>query len=254
MQAGLALPMAYYFHRATTIGLPANLIAVPLTQLMMPAAVASLALGYLSPLAAKLPVLLTTIALDGITGTIRGLGGIRLADLRVALPSAAMIVFAASSLVLAMWSARRKLVVASAGLSAIFLVSLVLAFVAPEPRLKSHAMEVTAIDVGQGDSILVVTPQGKTLLVDSGGPAGPGGSQLDFGEDVVSPYLWSRGISHLDAVAISHGHSDHMGGMSAVIRNFRPRELWVGVLPPSITLESLIATARAYEVNVVRRW
>jgi predicted membrane metal-binding protein len=32
MQAGLALPMAYYFHRATTIGLPANLIVVPLTQ------------------------------------------------------------------------------------------------------------------------------------------------------------------------------------------------------------------------------
>ena len=38
MQIGLALPMAYYFHRATTVGLPSNLVAVPLTQLMMPAA------------------------------------------------------------------------------------------------------------------------------------------------------------------------------------------------------------------------
>jgi competence protein ComEC len=115
-------------------------------------------------------------------------------------------------------------------------------------------MEVTAIDVGQGDSILVVTPNGQTLLVDSGGPIGPGGSQLDFGEDVVSPYLWERGISHLDAVAISHGHSDHMGGMSAVVRNFHPKELWVGLLPPSHALEDLISTSQAYGVNVVRRW
>ena len=43
MQMGLALPMAYYFHRATTVGLPSNVIVVPLTQLMMPAAVAALA-------------------------------------------------------------------------------------------------------------------------------------------------------------------------------------------------------------------
>src|SRR6266851_10504573 len=48
MQLGLALPMAYYFHRAITVGLPANMRVVPLTELMMPAAVAALALGYVS--------------------------------------------------------------------------------------------------------------------------------------------------------------------------------------------------------------
>jgi predicted membrane metal-binding protein len=62
MQAGLALPMAYYFHRATTIGLPANLIVVPLTQWIMPAAVLTLALGYVSLWLAKLPVLIATVA------------------------------------------------------------------------------------------------------------------------------------------------------------------------------------------------
>ncbi len=87
MQMGLALPMAYYFHRATTVGLPANVIVVPLTQLMMPAAVTALALGYISPWLAKIPALLTMFAIDGIAGSVRGLGAIRLADLRVAVPS-----------------------------------------------------------------------------------------------------------------------------------------------------------------------
>jgi competence protein ComEC len=254
MQAGLALPMAYYFHRATTIGLPANLIVVPLTQLMMPATVLALALGYVSVWLAKLPVVLTTIAVDGITGTIQGLGGLHLADLRIAMPSVIMITLAVASLVFAMWTARRRIALTSAGLAAVFLMSLALAFVAPRPHTSSGLMEVTAIDVGEGDSILVITPTGKTLLVDAGGPIGPGGSQLDFGEDVVSPYLWKRGLTHVDAVAITHGHSDHIGGMIAVLRNFRPKELWVGLLPPSRALENVISTAQAYGVKVVRHW
>src|SRR5579863_7510040 len=99
MQAGLALPMAYYFHRATTIGLPANLIVVPLTQLMMPAAIAALSLGYVSPWLAKLPVLFTSLAVDGITGSVHGLGALRVSDLRVAMPSSAMMALATAVLV-----------------------------------------------------------------------------------------------------------------------------------------------------------
>ena len=64
-----------------------------------------------------------------------------------------------------------------------------------------------------------------------------------------SPYLWSRGIRRLNAVAISHPHSDHIGGMRIVIANFRPRELWYGLDSPTPEFTELAATARAFGVS-----
>jgi competence protein ComEC len=254
MQMGLSLPMAYYFHRATTIGLPANMAVVPLTQILMPTALFTLCVGYVSLSLAKIPAFLTVCALQAITGTVHGLGGLRLADLRVPTPSLLMIGTCFAALMLAMLLVRKHQMLATAGLLAMLLPSLTIAFISPKPLEHAGALEVTSIDVGEGDSILLVTPQGRTLLVDAGGPIFGSGSQLDFGEDVVAPYLWTRHFSRLDAVAISHGHSDHIGGMAAILKDFRPKELWIGLLPPSRALDNLIAEARALGINVVRHW
>jgi len=54
----------------------------------------------------------------------------------------------------------------------------------PRPQIRAAVMEVTAIDVGQGDSILVVSPEGKTLLIDAGGPVGGQQTEFDYGENV----------------------------------------------------------------------
>jgi competence protein ComEC len=124
-------------------------------------------------------------------------------------------------------------------------------FFRPKPQWRPGILEVTAIDVGQGDALLLVTPEGKTLLLDSGGMPGSSHSDFDVGEEVVSPYLWSRGISRLDAVAISHAHGDHMGGMRSVIASFRPRELWYGVESPSAGFVEVERTARAFDVRLI---
>jgi len=115
---------------------------------------------------------------------------------------------------------------------------LLAAVIAVLPRPVDHphdALLMEAIDVGQGDSLLLITPEGKTLLVDGGGHGGgphQAPQDYDIGEEVVSQVLWSRGIRRLDVVALTHAHSDHMGGLPAVLRNFHPAELWVGNNPP----------------------
>jgi len=76
---------------------------------------------------------------------------------------------------------------------------------------------------------------------------------LNIGEDVVSPYLWSRGISRLDAIAITHAHADHMGGASAILANFRPRELWLGADSSEPEMQALVQQAKELGVRVIRR-
>jgi len=117
----------------------------------------------------------------------------------------------------------------------------------------SGEFELTVIDVGQGDSLLLVFPQGKTMLIDGGGRLEYGmvkrRSNLDIGEDVVSSYLWSRGFRHIDVLVATHAHQDHVGGLRALMENFHPAELWTGANPPP----SLVKQAASQGVRVSER-
>lgn len=253
MQIGLALPMAFYFHRATTMGMPANLVVVPLTEVLMPATAAAVGLGYLSTKLAWPAKWISGAALDVISGTVHRLGGSALADLRVAIPPAMLILAAMAAIAFAMLAVRRKRVIAFVALGSMVAAAAWIAFVPPTPQSRKGALEITSIDVGQGDSTLLVTPEGRTLLVDAGGFPLWMHSEFDIGEQVVSPYLWTRGLSQLDVVVITHPHADHLGGMPSVIANFRPKELWLSTDVPTGELAPILEQARRVGM-IIKVW
>jgi competence protein ComEC len=72
---------------------------------------------------------------------------------------------------------------------------------------------LSVLDVGQGLSAFVRT-RNHTLLYDTGARFSPG---FDAGTAVVVPYLRHLGVKHLDMLVVSHGDTDHIGGMQAVL-------------------------------------
>ncbi len=81
--------------------------------------------------------------------------------------------------------------------------------------LYAPGLEVVFFDVGQGDAALVMLPNRKTLLIDAGGM----GLYSDQGSRTVLPHLKRYNIDHLDAIVLSHPHSDHIGGVPALLRH-----------------------------------
>jgi competence protein ComEC len=120
---------------------------------------------------------------------------------------------------------------------------------APDARLPARGdgrLHLSMLDVGQGDSVLVTFPNGRELLVDTGGvPAG----RFDIGERVVGPTLRGRRLLHLDYLAITHPDADHAGGARSVLSDFNPREVWwgIGVARHALS-EAVLAEARRQRV------
>jgi competence protein ComEC len=122
-------------------------------------------------------------------------------------------------------------------------------------ELERGRLEMSVLDVGQGDAIFAAFPDGRTMLIDGGGLPGSwtGGARsgMDVGEEVVSPYLWSRGLKRLDVVALTHAHHDHLDGLRSVLENFPVRELWIGRDEETVAFKDLLEEAKAKGVAIV---
>jgi competence protein ComEC len=257
VELAMTLPMAFYFHRITIFALPVNLLILPLLAALMPAALLTLLLLVVWPGAAVVPAMVVALVMHVGIAVVRIFGSLALGDFRIPGPllwqSAVFCALLGAAIVLARQSLRSADQRLRVGAWAALALA-ALAAVLPRPIDRPHgAMLMETIDVGQGDSLLLITPDGKTLLIDGGGfGGGPRQAPQDFdiGEEVVSPALWARGIRHLNAVALTHAHSDHMGGLPAILRNFHPDELWVGNNPRIAGYIALLDEAAALHVRV----
>jgi len=259
LQIGMLPLMARDFHRITLAAPFANLIAVPLTGLVVPLGFVTLGSAFLFPTLAKIfAVPLGTIT-SLLLHVVHWFAGMPKWSYRIPGPHLWLVVtFFVITLLLAAtlriahpW--RRQ---ATSGLSAALLAcSLLIALFPFFPAWSAGNLEMSVLDVGQGDSLFIVSPHGNTLLIDGGGAfggfAGQGNRGIDPGEEAVSPYLWSRGFQKLDVVALTHAHQDHLGGLSAILENFRVGQLWIGREISSPALAKVEQLARARNIPIV---
>ncbi len=245
LQAGLALPMVVYFHRIGLSGITANALVVPIMGLAVPVGFVALFTGW--AWVARIGGALLWLSQKVVTwhANLEPNWRIPTPPLWVA------IAFSAALIACALARGRRWRTACGVVLAAALTLLLWHPF---PPEIHAGELEMTAIDVGQGDSLLVVFPNGKRMLLDGGGIPAFGGrstTQLDIGEDVVAPYLWNRGFRSLDIIAVSHAHDDHIGGLPALIGDFSPKEIWTGATPESPTWLAVRQEAAAVHARIV---
>jgi len=251
LQAGMLPLMARDFHRIPLSAPIVNLAAVPLTGVIVPLGFLTLACGLILPAIGEFLAVPLAWLTALLLHVVQWFAHFPRWSYRIPGPPSWLIVlFFAVAILLAVvmrlkHSFRRAVVW---GLRGVFIAcALTIAIYPFGERWTKGKLELTVLDVGQGDSLFVVSPGGKTLLIDGGGAFSgfPGHEEhigVDPGEEAVSPYLWSRGFQRLDVVALTHAHQDHLGGLSAILDNFHVAKLWIGreaSIPALARLEEL---------------
>ena len=251
LQLGLLLPMAQIFHRVSVVGIGLNALAIPLMTLLLALALPTVVLGVAAPALAAWPAKVLGVLMSGLFA-LTELPGLP-AWLSYRVPDSPRWVAwgFAVSIVIAAWALARRTRLFWAAVASLVIFALLISLHPFQPRLPGGALEVTALDCGSGDALFLVLPDRSTMLVDAGGSPGRStsegtfqGRRWDPGENIVSPYLWSRGIQKIDIVALSHAHEDHLGGLFAVVKNFHIGEFWNGRNPPTPAYQALLEQIR----------
>jgi competence protein ComEC len=235
---------ALVFARVTFAGLALNFVAIPLMSVAQIAGMAVLPLSAASEGAADVAGLVAHV---GAAGLVRSAELVDLAPwLTYRLPPPHWLSVAGYYAGWAAWVAARALNAsdprgaagrARARTASTALVAACGLWILVEPATLvapgvSGRLRLVVLDVGHGDSVLVQLPDRRTVLVDTGGSLG--GSSFDIGGRVVAPALWALGTRRIDLLVLTHGDPDHIGGGISVVRDFRPREVWVGVPVPRL--------------------
>jgi competence protein ComEC len=260
LQLAMLPLLARDFHRVTLTGPIVNIVAVPLTGAIVPLGFFTLALGIIFPALHRAFAEVLSLPVATLLRVVHWFASLPHLSYRIPTPSLALTItfFAILGLLIAnvrfgftLW--RRP--IATTLLGALGACSLLIALFPFPPTVLAGKLELSILDVGQGDSLFIVSPHGKTLLIDGGGAFGgfPGQQQhsgTDPGEEAVSAYLWSRGFQHLDVVALTHAHQDHLAGLTAILQNFRVDTLWIGREVQSSGLAKLEELARSRAVRI----
>lgn len=273
IQWGMMPLLTEDFHRVSVAGPISNIPAVLLTGLIVPLGFMTLATSFLWMRAALLLAKVLSACTGALLASVEWFSRIPRVSYRIPGPPVLLLIVFFAALV-ALASAARTAAARRASrdgkrqmpppiamaewaaAAALAGLTVLIAWYPFAPQLDRGKLGITVLDVGQGDSIFAEFPGKRTMLVDGGGLAGSewvGGyrSGIDIGEEVVSPYLWSRGIKRIDVVALTHADHDHIDGLYTILQNFKVGQLWIGWNDPRPALARLLDEARSRGVPIV---
>jgi competence protein ComEC len=212
-QLGVVPLIAYYFNMFSPVSIPANLVFVPLSGFMVCFGFIVMSVGVVFPMLAEMigwPLKIATwLFIEG-------------AQIASEMPMAFVNIVSPSLLALACFyfaililSDEKPLWVKNVPIwcAVLFLIPLLHSTIQP---LIDNNLKIVFIDVGQGDSIYIKTPDEKHILIDGGGRLFDSERGFEPGEDIVVPFMLKNGVGRLDLLVKSHDHSDHIGGLRAV--------------------------------------
>jgi competence protein ComEC len=255
IQVLFAVLMVIYFHRVSPISPISNLLAVPLVGCLVPVGFLLLLCSFIGLPPLEWLLARTCSALtEGLLSLAEVCSGPGWGNFRLPTPPLWLSVLYFLFLTLALAPLSKRVRRVSVGLAT---GALVLLLTFPfTPRTPRGLLQLTFLDVRQGDSIFVSFPDQANLIIDGGGLLGQSFGEhfeeerFDVGEQVVSPFLWSRGVRKLDVVMLTHAHHDHMSGLGAILNNFEVGELWVGQNPPAKEYLNLLKTSLRKSVPI----
>lgn len=232
-QIGIVPAQLSFFGTLPLLSVFLNLLVIPIASFTVVAGLLAGLLGSAVPLLGALPLGMATLGLKGMNAL--ALTAAKIPGSLVALgrPDALMLLgFAAGCIALLLYRKTQRRARWGMVLAAAFLC---LASLGLDAYVAANRMEMVFLDVGQGDACYV--RQGnRRMLIDGGArhswPDGRGGEiRADYGKSAVLPFLRGEGVRHLDVMLVSHGDSDHCGGLLSVLQNVDVGLLVTGPVP-----------------------
>ncbi len=222
--------LIFHFNRVSLIGLFINLIMIPLASILIPLALVALCLGSVFPALGWLLSFPLHFLLECFLTLPQFFASFPYASVYLPSPPHAWILLYAFVLLGGIWLALQKpatvkqtprkfqsvilikasLIFASLGVLALMIWPRLL----EQPR---EQLQISILDVGQGESIFIEFPNQETMILDGGGFYK---NSLDVGKMVVASFLWNRGVSHIDYMAATHSDQDHISGLESLVDLF----------------------------------
>lgn len=229
--------IAWYFNVLSLSSLLANLVIAPIVEWIIVAGLLAGLLASLLPMAGKVVFLLASVVLGLVYELSRWVAA--LPGSQIYMPTfswwGGILYYMELGWLIIDGEHKKRLMPCvgmggklrdSKGWQAVFLLGvLAVVFCCWQILGNNKEMQVHFIDVGQGDSALVITPHGRAFMVDTGGVRE---GSYDIGSRVDVPYLLHYGVQKLDYIFLTHAHDDHAGGVKGILTKIPVGAIGIG--------------------------